>query len=233
MRKSVYLEGLQEPVIIARRKGTRSVRLAIGSDGSIRLTIPYGVSENAAVRFASNKIDWIKAHAKQRDMLTSGMHIGKSHTLIVENAPITRPSTKVSKLEVRVRLPLDVDATSHKAQMTIRKACNKALLTEAETLLPQRLQQMSVKHGIPYTSIRIQKLKSRWGACDSHNNISLNSYLIQLDWQLIDYVICHELAHTVHHNHSSKFWEVVANMMPDFKEVRRELKSKPTDVITT
>lgn len=185
------------------------------------------------MRFAASKADWINVHLKTRALLENGMRIGKSHTLFIEQADISRPSSKISPIAIRVRMPTGTNIHSEDAQNTIRKACEKALLQAATHLLPQRVQDLSRKHSIAYTSLVVKKLKSRWGACDSHNNLSLNCYLIQLDWSLIDYVICHELAHTKEHNHSDAFWELVENMLPNFKELRRELKSKPTDIIAT
>lgn len=231
MRKTIEIDGLSTPVILARRKGTRSVKLSISSDGRVRLSVPYGIPEIAAKKFAASKVDWINAHIKTRTVLTSGMRIGKSHTLFVDHAGITRSSSKISPIDIRVRLPLETDIHSEDAQNTIRKACEKALLQAAAHLLPQRVRDLSIKHGIPYTSLVVKKLKSRWGACDTHNNLSLNCYLIQLDWALIDYVICHELAHTIEHNHSDDFWLIVERMQPNHRALRKELKTKPTDII--
>ncbi len=79
----------------------------------------------------------------------------------------------------------------------------------------------------------VKKLKSRWGACDNRNNLSFNTYLIQLEWELIDYVICHELAHTLHHHHQASFWELVEQLYPTYKNARKILKTKQTDIIPT
>lgn len=233
MRKTIEIDGLSMPVILARRKGTRSVKLSISSDGRVRLSVPYGITEQAATNFATSKVEWIKAHIKTRTVLSSGMRIGKSHTLFIEHADISRPSSKISPIAIRVRLPIGTNTLDTEAQDTIRKACEKALLQAATHLLPQRVRDLSIKHNIPYTSLVVKRLKSRWGACDNRNNLSLNCYLIQLDWSLIDYVICHELAHTQEHNHSDAFWSIVEHMLPNYKLVRAELKTKPTDIIAT
>jgi len=231
MRKTTTVDGIDAPVIISRRKGTKSIRISITSNGHIRLSIPHGIPERAAVKFAQGKAEWINKHIKPAQLLGDGMRIGKSYSLHVEHSNITRPSTKISVLDIRVRLPREVPTESDKGQETIRKACEKALMRQAKTLLPQRIEQLSQKHGIDFKSTTIKKLKSRWGACDNLNNIHLNCYLVQLDWSLIDYVICHELAHTIHHNHSAEFWDKVEEMVPDYKQIKKELKPMPTDII--
>ncbi len=233
MRKTIQIDVIDVPIVLARRKGTRSIKLAISSHGSVRLTVPYGIPEFTAIAFARRKADWIAQHVKTPTFLQTGNHIGKSHTLYISHADISRPSTKISDVEIRIRLPAGVEVESSDAQATIRRASEKALLAQAETLLPQRVATLSRQYNLTYRSLSTKKLKSRWGACDSHNNLSFNTYLMQLPWPLIDYVIYHELAHTVHHNHSAEFWGLVESMLPHYKDLRKELKTKPTDVITT
>lgn len=231
MQKNITVDGLEHPIVLSRRKGARTVRLSIKSDGTIRVTVPYGVPELLAKRFVSQKKDWIEKHFKPAAVINSDMHVGKNHRLIISQNDATRPSTRVSNTEIHVSLPRGMSVSGSEAQKAIRRACEKALSQEAERLLPQRLETLSKQHGINYASCTTKKLKSRWGACDNRSNLSFNIYLMQLDWSLIDYVICHELAHTIHHNHQEEFWRLVAHMLPDFKERRTVLKSKPTDIM--
>ncbi len=230
MQKHVVIDGIDVPILFAKRKGTRIIRLSMKSDGTIRVSVPYGVPELLAKRFIMQKRDWILEHIKPKTLLSDGQHIGKNHTLSVVEGTSTRSHSKITDTEIRVTLPQGTTATSTEAQKTIRKACEKALLAESERLLHQRVDTISKKSGIAYNSVTVKKLKSRWGACDNRNNLSFNTYLIQLDWALIDYVICHELAHTIHHHHQKSFWELVEQLYPTYKEARKLLKTKPTDV---
>jgi len=233
MQKSIIIEGFDQPIQLARRKGTRNIRIAIKSDGKVRLTIPYGVPEFAAKKYLKSKVDWINKNIKPPTIILDNSHIGKSHRLKILPSNATRHSTKVTATGVFVNLPYTIDTSSPEGQKIIKKACDKALLQEASVLLPQRLEQLSKETQIEYRGCTIKKLKSRWGACDSHKNISLNSYLIQLDWSLIDYVIYHELAHINHPHHKSEFWNLVSVLEPNYKVLRKELKSKPTDIDPT
>lgn len=233
MQKQIIIAGLEQPVIIARRKGVKNLRISIKSDGVVRVSVPYGVPEFLAKQFLAKKIDWINKHLKPMTYIYDGFHIGKHHRLIVGTTSAARPHTKIIDNEIIIKLPINIDIKSTKAQDIIKKACDKALLVEAEQLLPQRLQALSIKHGIPYKNHHIKKLKSRWGACDNRNNITLNTYLIQLDWALIDYVICHELSHTIHHHHQPSFWKQVEILYPDYKNSKKLLKTKPTDIFAT
>lgn len=233
MQKTITVAGLEAPVKIARRKGARSLRIAIKSDGTVRLTVPYGVPEFVAKKFLSSKIDWIKDNQQLNEILTDQAHIGKNHRLHILRTDSLRSHSKITDTAIIVHVPEALPITGEKAQDMVSRACEKALLLESEKLLPQRLQSIAEKFNLPYGTVSFKKLKSRWGACDSHNNLTFNTYLIQLEWKLVDYVIVHELAHTQHHHHQKSFWDEVSRMYPDYKALRKELKTKKTSIVPT
>ena len=81
------------------------------------------------------------------------------------------------------------------------------------------------KENIPYPSLRIRKMKTRWGVCNTKLKVvTLNSELIRYDLEKLDYVIIHELAHLIHHNHSKQFWLLVEKYCPNYKKIRKELR---------
>ena len=233
MQKQINIEGIEHPIILSRRKGTRNIRLSIKSDGIVKVSVPYGVPEILARKFVENKAEWILKHHKPASLLLDTAHIGKNHQLSILISQTEKHSTRVTNAEIIVKLPDNLPPTSVKAQKIIKQACEKSLLQESKILLPQRLNQLSAKYNIPYKSCTVKKLKSRWGSCDNFNNIALNIYLIQLDWTLIDYVICHELTHTIHHHHQASFWDYLSDLYPDFKNARKVIKAKPTDILKT
>jgi predicted metal-dependent hydrolase len=83
-----------------------------------------------------------------------------------------------------------------------------------------------MKANLPYERVSVKRMKTRWGSCSSKNNISLNSALIFLNDNLIEYVCLHELAHTVHKNHSLSFWRFLEKHLPDALARRKELREK-------
>ena len=79
---------------------------------------------------------------------------------------------------------------------------------------------------IPNPDLKIRKMKTRWGVCNTKNaKITLNYYLYKYDLECLDYVIVHELSHLLEPNHSKNFWEVVAKYYPNYKEIRKKLRS--------
>ncbi len=76
---------------------------------------------------------------------------------------------------------------------------------EAKELLPERVAFWAERFGFRYGRVTIRASRSKWGSCSGDNNISLSLFLMTLPEHLRDYVIIHELCHTVHHNHSAEF----------------------------
>ena len=93
----------------------------------------------------------------------------------------------------------------------------------SEYLIP-RVEYFANKMDLKYSTIKFRKMKSRWGSCSSTRVITLNSELVKVKKELIDYVIVHELAHLVHMNHSKDFHLLVENYLPSSKILRRELR---------
>lgn len=96
---------------------------------------------------------------------------------------------------------------------------------EARVLLAERTRHFAKRYGFRYGTIRIRNQKSRWGSCTKAGNLSFNFRLLYLPPELRDYVIMHELCHTVEHNHSTRFWDLVRQAMPECLELRKRLRS--------
>ena len=92
-----------------------------------------------------------------------------------------------------------------------------------EIALP-RVAYFANKHNLMVNQVRIKNQKTMWGSCSSKNNINLNYLLLMAPMGVIDYVIVHELVHTIHRNHSTDFWDSVESIMPEFKEHKRWLQ---------
>ncbi|WP_307756564.1 YgjP-like metallopeptidase domain-containing protein, partial [uncultured Alistipes sp.] len=96
----------------------------------------------------------------------------------------------------------------------------------AKADLPARIERLSCLTGLKYTKLTIRASRTKWGSCSGRNNISLSLFLMTLPEHLRDYVIIHELCHTVHHNHSPKFHALVDRLVGgNEKALNRELRA--------
>ena len=78
--------------------------------------------------------------------------------------------------------------------------------------------------GVNYGRITIREQKTRWGSCSSAGNLNFNWKLVLMPPEILEYVVVHELAHRKEMNHSSKFWAIVEQEMPDYQEWKQRLK---------
>jgi predicted metal-dependent hydrolase len=224
--KKIELEGIGS-VAVYKRRGLKSMRLSVTNTGTIRLTIPTYVPFAAAVAFAQSKREWLLQHAAAvRSTLQNAQPIGKNHTLrFVVNFQIQSPQTRVKNNEILVNYPSSVSIDDVAVQDAATKACVRALRDEAESLLPERVATVAARTEFRYKSVVIKKLRGRWGSCDQDNNIVLNLFLMQLPWELIDYVILHELVHTKHLNHGDNFWDEFMRWQPAAKSLRKQIRA--------
>lgn len=126
--------------------------------------------------------------------------------------------------------PPDTDFASAPQQAWFRQAIEECLRRHAHAVLPPRLRQLSLRHNLPYQSVRITASRSRWGSCSARASINLSCFLLLLPDHLIDYVLLHELSHTREMNHGPRFWALLDSLTDgQAKALRQELKAKKTD----
>lgn len=107
------------------------------------------------------------------------------------------------------------------------KELNKWYKNQIKNIFSERIQTCidKFKENIPKVNLKIRTMKTRWGVCNrGNNNVTLNTNLIKYRTDVIDYVIFHELSHFIHPNHSRNFWNLVSIYVPNYKQLRNELK---------
>lgn len=220
-------------VTIYKRKASRSLKLSISPDGEIRVSIPVWAPYRTGLSFAKSRSSWIAKQQMTPSTMRNGQPIGKAHHLFFEPGNGLKPTSRTQPGRIIVRYPIIMQPSDEAVQRIAKAAAERALRSQAEQLLPQRLAVIAEEHGFTYRSVSIKKLKSRWGSCDHQQNIALNLYLMQLPWQVIDYVLLHELTHTKYLNHSSDFWTHMEGLLPGYKAIKRELRNfKPAVLVT-
>ena len=110
------------------------------------------------------------------------------------------------------------------SEENILKSYDRFYKEYAKIYLTPRLEYFSQLMGLEYSQLKFRKMKSRWGSCNSMGSITLNTQLIKVKKELIDYVLVHELAHLVHMNHSKLFHNLVEKYLPDSKNLKKELR---------
>lgn len=214
-------------VHLYKRRGTKSLRLSINHSGIVRVSMPPWVPYRMGLEFVLKKRNWLQTKRQKPVLLESGQRIGKAHHLLFTHQPGRQQirSQLLDSGEIRVSLPVSTDPSDPIAQKSAEKACIRALRQEAEGLLPGRLVTLAKEHGFSYRSVSVKRLSSRWGSCSEHHDIVLNSYLMQLPWELIDYVLLHELLHTQIMAHGTEFWTALGKHVHDLKRIRKDIRA--------
>ena len=222
--RSVQIPRIGE-VLLSKRRGARHLRLSVTPKGQVRVSLPTWAPYRAGITFAASRADWILEQLAQHNQqpITDRAKIGKLHKVVFIPIHGTSP-IKIragnTLIEVRTTEPFD----SPEVQKKLVAACEKALKSEATHLLPDRLHSLSIVNGYNYKDIRIRKLVSRWGSCSKDGTITLSYYLMQLPWNLIDYVLLHELTHTEHLHHGADFWDALTKILPEAKILKKQIR---------
>lgn len=215
-------------IAIKRTSLARSVRLKINAAGAISITLPRHAPLHLAKQLLEQARLKVRRNlAEQKAELTILRHgdmIGKSHRLIINQGP--ELSSRLVETSLQVTLPADMAQESAPAQTYIKQSALKALRKQARAYLTRRLEGLATEHQFGYTKVRFSNAGTRWGSCSTGGTISLNIWLMQLPFELIDYVIIHELCHTRQMNHSPQFWGLVEALLPNYKVLRRNLKAQ-------
>ena len=94
---------------------------------------------------------------------------------------------------------------------------------QARSLALARLEHFNQHYGFTYNRVAIRDQKTRWGSCSSKGHLNFNYKIVHLPQAHADYIIVHELCHLKEMNHSERFWDLVAETVPDHKQLRKEL----------
>ncbi|MBM7868140.1 DUF45 domain-containing protein [Heliobacterium gestii] len=225
----VLLGDLAVPLRVERRKGVRNISLRLSAQG-LEVRGPVALTGDQIREIIGQKGNWILRHWRRLQLekerlgqAARGDRVffrGDSLDVVIVHDPGPLPAeSRVKHAEGRLFVWLTPEQ-----QGQWRPVIGEWLRGQAETLIPQRVNEIARPLGRPYEKVTIRDQKSRWGSCSSRRNLSFNWRLILFPPAVMDYVIVHELCHLQELNHSSRFWSLVAQHVPDYALHRRWLR---------
>lgn len=146
-------------------------------------------------KFVNGRV--IVLHGNVKKLLVKPSQQAKSYVAISESSVITFLSRRYFQASEDIK------------QSKIRSLLEGFYKLETQKYLDAHLLPKSNVIGLPYSSVKVRKYKSRWGSCNSRRELSFNSLLSMLPEWVMEYVVVHELCHLQHLNHSQAFWDLV------------------------
>ena len=103
--------------------------------------------------------------------------------------------------------------------------------SQARRYFAQEVESEKAKCSFSYNGIAIKDTSSRWGSCSAQKNLNFNWRLVMAPPEILRYVVCHEIAHLTHLNHSNDFWSLVEKMFPKYKEAKQWLHDHCNEIL--
>ncbi len=206
-----------------QRSKRKTLSIIIGNDLVIKVKAPYWVTNREIEEFVLKNREWIKIKLQQmsqKPKAESKKYLNGEKFLFLGK-------------EMRLRFSLGKDFIITEDGELLAPALfadsPRDMIIEwyekqAEKIIKERCSLLSKSIGIKPAKIKINSAKTRWGSCSRKGNLNFTWRLIMAPLSVVDYVILHELAHIIHHNHSAEYWQLVARLNPDYQESEEWLK---------
>ena len=188
------------------KKAVKYLRLKVGQNGEISLSIPLRTKENHILEFLEKNLEWLRKTSAKIKAKNSAKNenqvefLGLNYELIIDK--------KASGVSIEL---FSIKAAS---KADFRRFCDQ----KAKELLNASIARFAALIARPINHISFKHMRTRWGSCNKAKGyINLNLDLITKKKEFIEYVVLHELAHLVHANHSKDFYALISKHMPDYK----------------
>lgn len=214
------------------RRRTIGLRIDyVGLQVSVPLDFPFGFPDAEIDMLLQTKANWILKKLAEWQNKESLSHAGvmQRNGLYPLLGDFWKPEIKISG-QIQMIPAIDNAATEssgleyHGTHKPIQKWINVWYQQQAIICFSERIAVYADKLNVPKPPFKLSQARTRWGSCNNRGIIRLNWCLVQLPLHLVDYVVVHELCHLIEMNHSSRFWELVAGIFPDYQRAREELK---------
>jgi predicted metal-dependent hydrolase len=221
-----------------RRSDRRTISLRVHYDTRVEVSSPINVSISKIYELVQKRASWIIAKQQffkqnyvnkpTRKFLSGETHkyLGREYNLKVSLGLQNQVSLSGDDILIIAHYPRNSDL--------IKDLFENWLSDRAYEIFKERLDFCLSKFPntekfLP-TSMVIKTLKSSWGSMTKSKRLVLNKRLIHAPTECIDYVIVHELCHIQHFDHSSAFWNLVASILPNWKELKKQLTVVMSDI---
>lgn len=232
-------ERIEFTLVHKNRESTR-VTIQVNPDCTILVSAPESATQQEVELAVEKRANWISKQLRQfRQQNTfvlprtyvsgeSNFYLGKRYILKVNTDKNTAQSVKL----LRGKIEVNVKTNSPEKIKTLLQDWYKE---KAREIFNNRLEILL--QNTPWVSekphIRIMQMATQWGSCSPHGQLTLNPHLVKASRECIDYVLLHELCHLAEHNHSDRFYRLMDQTMPKWKDVKTLLDNNANKFINS
>ena len=207
------------------RSKRKTIALIVQPDGSLIVRAPLKASSQSIQDFVAKNVRWIeKKQAQARAALPPSPKkylAGEVFEFLGNFYPLEIVKSQKKNLVLedgRFRL---AESAREQADLVFARWYGE----QARRILGERVESYARQYGFQYRKFGITSARTRWGSCSATGSLNFSWRLIQAPMEAVDYVVVHELVHTVFHDHSKKFWTRVGQILPDYREHRKWLRN--------
>lgn len=201
------------------RSNRKSISLIVNKSGELIVRAPLFCKDKLIFDFINKKAKWIIAKKSElaKNDKYSPLTFTKEETIYIIGKPY-----KIVLLPIkRVKLKDDeIFVPNLNPMMSLKNW----LIKLAKVHVTNTVAEYSKKYNLKYTSISITSARTRWGSCSYKNHLNFTYRLVMCPQVVIEYIVIHELCHTLEKNHSKQFWNRVESLCPDYKTCEKWLK---------
>ena len=206
---------LPENCIVIRRE-VKNARLRVCEDGSVQLFVPMAFTDEEVEKLLEKKSKWIASKRQFFEQKTK-IQLRRNEILLFGNRYAYFYSSKYKNKVVVNHESKTIQAKRDLLDATVQE---KWLKSVAKSHIIERVETLSEALLLPYNKLYIRSQKRKWGNCSKEKNISINWRIIKAPEFVIDYIIIHELCHTIIMKHTVRFQTLLRSHCPDCEQAQ-------------
>lgn len=218
------------PIEIIRTERTKSASIEI-EDDVVKVVVPKNLSNQRIENLINYRTAWIRKTLKsQNDIFRSNpkeyvngesfAYLGRNYRLKCLRGAIGDVKLKNGYLNV----PVEVDISGSDLEKSVQQSLHQWYQKRSLEKLKDKTKRYASILGVHPRSVKVKEYKARWGSCSSSGDIIYNWRIIVAPHHIVDYIVVHELCHLLEHNHGTKYWRHVKNVIPNYEQKRQWLK---------
>jgi predicted metal-dependent hydrolase len=210
---------------IRRSRKAKHLLLHVDEEGQVEVVVPWRAAVAQATKFVHDQHEWLRHHLQKRAAAVPRRVFEDGSLLPFFDQVLT---LSVVRDEQRQRATVVRREFSLRVQLPRRGSAKAALAAwyrrEARACFTAAAQRAAHDLGVSVARVSIGNHKTQWGSCSARGRLSFNWRLLLGPRWIAEYVVAHEVAHLVHHNHSTAYWALVEKIYPEHRAARQWLR---------